>query len=76
MFRGTCGDTLPQGVPRPKGIGGAGDMFRKPEGIGTCPRNALIGAGVTGLALAEELSSHHESVFLVEFYYGSSGCYV
>ena len=47
-------------------------MFRKPEGIGTCPRNT-VGAGVIGLALAEELSSHHELVFLVEFYYGSSG---
>jgi hypothetical protein len=34
---------------------------------------ALIGATVIGLAPAEELSSHHESVFLVEFYYGSSG---
>ena len=29
---GTCGDTLPQGVPRPKGIG-------------TCPRNTLTGEG-------------------------------
>ena len=42
-------------------------MFRKPEGIGTYPRST-IGAGVIGFALAEELSSHHESVFLVEFY--------
>ena len=55
---GTCGDTLRHGVPKPEKIGMSGrghvpearkdrnvvsgDMFRKPEGIGTCPRNSTV----------------------------------
>jgi hypothetical protein len=27
---------------KPKGIESIGDMYRKPEGIGTCPRNESL----------------------------------
>jgi len=69
------GDTLPQGVPMPEGIGGReiGDMMRKPQSGSHHIPGSLIGAGAIGLALAEGLSSRHESVFPVEFCFGSSG---
>jgi len=41
---GTCGDTLPQGVPRPKGIG-------------TCPRNNASGLRIVSASLRDSAIS-------------------